>query len=72
MTKALERAFQEISKLPEDEQDAVAAWLLQELEDERNWRGRLARDPDRLGDLADEALREHAADRTQPLDPDTL
>lgn len=72
MTKALERAFKELSKLPDDEQDALAAWLLRELEDDREWKTLLASDPDRLEQLAEEALREHAADRTEPLDPDKL
>ncbi len=35
MTTRLERVFAEVSKLPSIEQDAVADWLLAELESER-------------------------------------
>lgn len=31
MTELLEKAFAEASKLPEDEQAALAAWILEEL-----------------------------------------
>jgi hypothetical protein len=34
MTQLLQQAIAEIEKLPEDEQDAIAARLLAELEDE--------------------------------------
>jgi hypothetical protein len=36
MTRLLEKAFAEVSKLPEQEQDKFAAWVLEELE-ERRW-----------------------------------
>ncbi len=37
MTKLLEKAFAEASKLPDIEQNALAKWLMQELEAERKW-----------------------------------
>lgn len=37
MTESLERAFDVASQLPETEQDAIANWLLAELESEKNW-----------------------------------
>ena len=37
MTRLLEEAFAKVSKLPEGEQDAIAAWLLQELASEQRW-----------------------------------
>jgi len=42
MTKLLEQAIAEIEKLPEDEQDAIAARLLADLLDERAWETRFA------------------------------
>jgi hypothetical protein len=37
MTKLLEKAFNEASKLSEVEQNALAKWVLEELESERKW-----------------------------------
>ncbi len=34
MTRLLERAFEEASKLPEVEQNALAKWVIEELESE--------------------------------------
>lgn len=72
MTKNLEKAFAEVSKLPEREQDAVAAWILAELASERTWEGAFAASPGKPADLGAEAVREHKEGRTKDLDPDTL
>ena len=37
MTKLLEKAFDEISNLPEQEQDFFAHWLLDEISSEHRW-----------------------------------
>ncbi len=72
MTKLLEKAFAEAAKLPDDDQDALAQALLAELASERRWDELFAASPDVLSDLAEEALAEHRAGRTKPLDPNTL
>jgi hypothetical protein len=72
MTKLLEKAFQEASKLSDTEQDALARALLDELASERRWDELFAVSPDLLEHLADEALEEHRAGRTQELNPDKL
>ena len=36
MTKMLEQVFQKVSKLPKEEQDAMAAFMIEELE-HKNW-----------------------------------
>jgi hypothetical protein len=72
MGKLLEKAIAEASKLPEDEQEAIGAWLLAEIDSERRWDELFARPSHILERMADEALREHEAGLTQPLDPDTL
>ena len=69
MTQLLERAFTEASRLPEPEQDAVASFLLAELESERRWADSFASSQDALARLADEALGEFAAGETLPMNP---
>lgn len=72
MTKALEDAFREAEKLPEAEQEQLAAAIRAELEAEAVWEGRLATSTDALDTLAHEALGEHRSGRTRLLDPDKL
>ena len=72
MTELLRKAFEEASKLPPSDQDALASVLLLEIEGEYQWDATLARTPDTLAGLADAALAEHHAGKTQPLDPDKL
>jgi hypothetical protein len=72
MTKLLEQAFNEAAKLPEAEQDALAARLLAELAAEDDFDRAIAATADKLADLAREALAEHRAGQTEELDPDRL
>jgi hypothetical protein len=72
MRKLLEKAFEEASKLPEEEQDALARALLEELVSERRWDELFASSPDLLRELSEEALREYRAGGTEKLDPDKL
>jgi hypothetical protein len=72
MTNLLQQAFDTASQLPPDEQDALARWILHELQSEQRWNELFARSQDLLAKLADEALAEHRAGKTVPLDPDTL
>jgi len=72
MTELLTRAFAEASKLPTEEQDLFAAWLLEELASEHRWDQLFADSQDVLEKLAAEALAEHRAGKTEPLDPDNL
>jgi len=72
MTKALRKAFDVASRLPDREQDALAAAILEELAADERWEAAVAARLGALERLADEALAEHRAGRTKPLDPDTL
>ncbi len=72
MTKRFEQAVTEVSKLPLAEQDALADWLLAELESERRWDKSFADSQDVLSKLAEEALAEHHLGQTQTLDPDKM
>ncbi len=67
MTKLLEKAFEEASKLTELEQDALAQWLIGEINSERKWEKAFAESEDVLDKLADKALAEHAEGKTKPL-----
>ena len=72
MTKLLQKAFDEASKLPEGEQDTLGRILLEELVSERRWDELFAGSHDLLAELADQAVAEHCAGRTEKLDPDKL
>lgn len=72
MTKQLELAFAEATKLPPKEQDRLAEWLLAELASERRWNQLFAESQDVLETLASEALDEHHRGQTQELDPEKI
>ena len=72
MAKLLDRAFQEASKLPEITQNALANWLIEEMEDEKKWERTFAETEDILERLADEALLSDKQGETKPLDVDKL
>ncbi len=72
MTKRLELAFTEASKLSPKEQDALADWLLAELHSERKWDRLFADSQELLSKLASEALAEYHSSQTQEFDPDQL
>ena len=67
MTHLLEQALSAVSKLPPSEQDAVAAIVLDELAAEERWSALFAKSQDTLADMAQEALAEHRAGKSQPL-----
>jgi hypothetical protein len=69
MTKLLEQAFDKAARLPAREQDALAAWLLREMESEARWEKLFADSQDALSKLANEALAEHRQGQTEELDP---
>ena len=52
MTQLLDQALSEVKKLPEPEQDAIAALILDELADERRWQESFARSQEQLAHMA--------------------
>ncbi len=52
MTELLEQAIARVKQLPETEQDAIAALILEELEDEARWDRAFAKSHDTLAKLA--------------------
>ena len=69
MTKSLEQAFREASKLPEAEQDALAEAIRAEISSDDAWDASFSTSADELGQLADEAIAEHRSGRTQLVKP---
>ncbi|MBE0426160.1 MAG: hypothetical protein IBX72_05895 [Nitrospirae bacterium] len=68
MTTLLKKAFDEVSKLPQSEQEAIAALILDEIASEQKWDELFAKSQDKLSQLADEALEEFKKGKTKPLD----
>jgi hypothetical protein len=66
-SKLVKQAFNEVAKLPENKQEAVAAWLLEELASERRWQQTFSESQDVLAPMADEAVREHKRGQTAAL-----
>ena len=67
MTMLLEKAFDEAKKLSSNDQDALAAIIMEEMIAERKWDDAFARSEDKLASLADEALNEMHEGKTKPL-----
>ena len=72
MTKTLQQAFAEASKLDPEEQEALAKWILDELADDRRWSESFSASQTNLANLANEALAEHRKGETKDLDPDRI
>lgn len=70
MTTLLEKAISKASALPEQQQDALAQILLNEMEDEARWDASFARSQDMLAGMAAEAMEEYRAGGTRDLNPD--
>jgi len=72
VTDLLDKAFRKAAELPAEEQDRLAALILADLQSEARWEQAFAGTEDELARLADAALTEAEAGRTQPLVPDSL
>ncbi len=69
MTELLQKAISQIQKLPPDQQDAIAARFLAELQDEQKWETRFAATTDDLWDrMAATVRQEIAAGETVSLE----
>ncbi|HUO10058.1 MAG TPA: hypothetical protein VM008_17260 [Phycisphaerae bacterium] len=67
MTKALQEIFEDLTRLPDSEQDAIAAVIRAEYLSEKGWEERFSGSPEVLEKLASEALNEIEAGTTKPL-----
>jgi hypothetical protein len=72
MTRLMKEAIEKLQSLPEEKQDAVADFLLGELEADKNWDDTSTKHASKLRKLADEALDDFRAGRTSELDADVL
>ena len=72
MNTRLEEAFAQAAQLPPDEQEALAALLLDEIASERLWDQAFAQSQNQIAKLADEALAEFQEGRTVLLDEEQL
>ena len=61
MTELLERAIAQLKTLPADEQDAIAARLLAEMEDEQTWKAQFESTTDNQWDRMAEMVRQEIA-----------
>ena len=69
MTNLLQRVVAEVEKLPAEDQDAIAARLLAEVEDEQEWDTRFASTTDDQWDRLVAEVRRDVKERgTLPLD----
>jgi hypothetical protein len=74
MTQLMEQAFERVSGLPDEEQNAIASIILREIESEERWNELFAqpRSIDLLSQMADGALAEARAGRARKLDLNDL
>jgi hypothetical protein len=72
MSDLLDRAVQKARRLPDAEQNVIAAIILEELEDEAHWKKAFSTSQDALAKLAAEAMEEDRKGETKELDPDLL
>jgi hypothetical protein len=70
MNAKLEQAIEALSRLPENEQEELAELILLEIETADKWDESFARSEGLLNKLAEAAMEEYRAGKTEPLDPD--
>ena len=68
MTKLLEKAFSEASRLPTAMQNMIAERLLEDINAEAKWDDSFAASQDELSRLADEAVADFQKGKTKPLE----
>jgi len=68
VTGLLEKALRRVQALSNQEQDAIAAQILESLNDEETWERSFRNNPEKMRTLAQEAREEHRRNETRPLD----
>ncbi len=72
MTQLPEKALSEVHKLPTQEQDAIAALILDELADDQKWDTAFQQSQDKLTKLATKVRADIRAGRTRKMGIDEL
>ncbi|KAF0108313.1 MAG: hypothetical protein FD146_887 [Anaerolineaceae bacterium] len=68
VTKRFERVIIKVGELPAQEQDALADWILDELEDDLRWQKAFAGSRGALENMAEKALLDRAQGINQSCD----
>lgn len=68
MTDLLQQAIAELNKLPDEQQNSMAQWILAELKDDARWTAAFAKSLPLLEQMAQKARNDYEEGRTQPLD----
>lgn len=66
MSSTFKQAIEMASKLPEQDQEALGALLIREMESEKKWSALFQESQDLLAKLAAEALNQHRAGKDGP------
>lgn len=66
MSNSFSKAVELVKQLPEPEQEVLGLLLLEEMRSDNRWAKLFKGSQDRLGELADQALAENKAGKTQP------
>ena len=72
MTQLLEKVLTEVHKLPPEKQDAIAAVILEELEDAQLWDKAFSESEDKLSQLAQKVRTDIKAGRIKKMGIDEL
>ena len=72
MTQLLEKVLTEVHKLPPEKQDAIAAVILEELEDVQLWDKAFSESQDKLAQLAQKVRTDIKAGRIRKMGIDEL
>ncbi|PZU96140.1 MAG: hypothetical protein DCE90_10355 [Pseudanabaena sp.] len=72
MTDLLERTITKLRELSVEQQDAIAMMILEELEDDSKWERSFASSQNLLAKLAEDAMLEYRAGKTEELFPESL
>ena len=72
MTRLMEQAIEKLRTVPDAQQDGLARFLLNELEEDNRWSQSTAQHEARLKTLIDTVLSDDDRGECEPLDPDRL
>jgi hypothetical protein len=72
MTRLMEQAIERLRAVPDSQQDQLASFMLNELNEDARWASTTAAHKDTLAKFAEQILADDKAGRCELLDPDNL